>query len=330
MRSEVIRLYENREDVTLTTYLLDDSPEIRKGKFRPAVIICPGGAYLNCSDREAEPVALRFAAMGYHAFVLRYSVYQEGKGGVPDWMAPITPKKHCQYPNQIRELGMAMRLIKSKSEEWYIDPERVAICGFSAGAHNCAMYAVSWNQEIITEYFSETAEIFRPAAVILGYPVTDYCYMKETMKKSPLIEGLFTISNSAFLGTSEPNDELLKEISPVYRVTKETPPMFIWSTASDELVPIQHSIRLTHALADNGVPFELHVFEEGGHGLSLGDQTTAEAKTQINKDVQEWILRADKWLMKRFKYDLPELTEMEIMLQKFAEADKGTEKKEKD
>lgn len=114
MRTETIRLYEGREDVTLTTYLLDDSPELLKGGARPAIVICPGGAYLNCSDREAEPVALRFAAMGYHAFVLRYSVYQEGCGGTPDWTKPIEPKLQCQYPKQMREMGMAMRLIKSK------------------------------------------------------------------------------------------------------------------------------------------------------------------------------------------------------------------------
>ena len=73
MITTTIQLYEERPDVSLTTYVLADSPELLKGKRRPAVLICPGGAYLNCSDREAEPVALRFAAMGYHAFVLRYS-----------------------------------------------------------------------------------------------------------------------------------------------------------------------------------------------------------------------------------------------------------------
>ena len=317
MRTETIRLYEGREDVTLTTYLLDDSPELLKGGARPAIVICPGGAYLNCSDREAEPVALRFAAMGYHAFVLRYSVYQEGCGGTPDWTKPIEPKLQCQYPKQMREMGMAMRLIKSKAEEWYVDPKRIAICGFSAGAHNCAMYAVNWNQPVITEYFSETAEIFRPAAVILGYPLTDYCYMKESMKKDPMIGGLFSISNSAFLGMPDPGNELLEEISPVYHVTEHVPPTFIWATASDELVPVQHSLRMAYALADKKIPFEIHIFENGGHGLSLGDQTTAEAKTQINEDVQEWIIRAERWLKKRFAYDLPQITEMEAMMKKF-------------
>ena len=77
MKSEVIYLYKDRTDVTLTTYVLDDSREMLNGGKRPAVLICPGGAYLSCSDREGEPVAMAFAAMGYHAFVLRYSTYGE-------------------------------------------------------------------------------------------------------------------------------------------------------------------------------------------------------------------------------------------------------------
>ena len=68
---EKIKLYEDREDVTLTTYVIGQEPELSVQGNRPAIIICPGGAYQFCSDREAEPVALRFAAMGYHAFVLK-------------------------------------------------------------------------------------------------------------------------------------------------------------------------------------------------------------------------------------------------------------------
>jgi acetyl esterase/lipase len=85
MYTEVIKFYEDREDVTLTTYVLKDSQELLNGKKRPAIIICPGGAYIGCSDREGEAVALRFAAMGYHTFVLRYSTYMEGKLGFPDF-----------------------------------------------------------------------------------------------------------------------------------------------------------------------------------------------------------------------------------------------------
>ncbi|MFS0779916.1 hypothetical protein ABC255_28535 [Neobacillus sp. 3P2-tot-E-2] len=78
MKSEVIKFYEDREDVTLTTYVISDSPELLGGNKRPAIIICPGGAYLSCSDREGEAVALRFAAMGYHAFVLVIQLIWEG------------------------------------------------------------------------------------------------------------------------------------------------------------------------------------------------------------------------------------------------------------
>lgn len=319
MISEVIRLHEGREDVTLTTYILDDSQEITQGRCRPAVLICPGGAYLNCSDREAEPVAMKFASMGYHAFVLRYSVYQEGKGGIPDWSKPMEPKQQCIHPNPMRDIAKAMLYIGVHAKEWHVNMSKVALCGFSAGAHNCAMYSVYWDKPVITDFFKEDAAKFRPAAVILGYPLTDYCYMKETMGNDPMANGLFTMSNSSFLGTPMPDDETLREISPVYHVSENTPPTFIWSTAADELVPIQHSIRMAHALADKKVSFELHIYEEGGHGLSLGNQTTAEAKSQINIEIQDWIEKAEKWLQKRFAYELPELTEMEKMMQSFAE-----------
>lgn len=323
MKTEVIKLHDGREDVTLTTYVLDDSPEMLKGKKRPAVIICPGGAYLNCSDREAEPVALKFATMGYHAFVLRYSVYQEGKGGTPDWSKPMEPKLQCIHPNPMRDIAKAMLYIGAHAAEWLVDMSKVAICGFSAGAHNCAMYSVYWDKPVITEYFGESAEKFHPAAVILGYPLTDYCYMREKLGNNQIAAGLFTMSNSAFLGTPIPEDSVLEEVSPLRHVSENTPPTFIWATASDELVDVQHSIRMAHALADKKVPFELHIYEEGAHGLSLGNQTTSEAQTQINKEVQNWIEEAEKWLQKRFAYDLPEMTEMEKMMQSFAQMKKN-------
>lgn len=73
MRLETIYLYPEENEVSLTGYLLEDSPELLNGKTRPSLIICPGGAYTFLSDREAEPVALKFCLLGYHAFILRYS-----------------------------------------------------------------------------------------------------------------------------------------------------------------------------------------------------------------------------------------------------------------
>lgn len=307
MKLETIKLYEDRDDVTLTTYLISDSREMLKGKYRPAVLICPGGAYFSCSDREGEPVALAFAAMGYHAFVLRYSVY--GEDAFANGFKDMKVKKECQHPMPMREIGHAMMIIKEHHKEWYVDPDRVAICGFSAGGHNCAMYAVNWHREVITKYFNKDKEIFRPAACILGYCLSDYMYMKNNNTD----KAFFDASNTAFLGTPDPTDEMLEMVSPDRHVDENTPPVFLWATAEDDLVPVQHSIRMAHALADHKVPFEMHIFEKGPHGLSLGTQACAESQSQIYEDASKWISLADAWLKKRFSLNLPQYSAFEEM-----------------
>ena len=317
MKTEVIRLYENREDVTLTTYVLQDSPEMLAGKPRPAILICPGGAYLSCSDREGEPIALKFASMGYHAFVLRYSTYMGGGAGeFPDIFKPLPPKEECQYPMPMREIGHAMLIIREHAQEWKVDTDRIAVCGFSAGAHNAAMYATNWHTDTISEYFHEDKEKFRPAAAILGYTLSDYIFMRDNTASNPMDVQFFKASNTAFLGTSEPSEELLDTVSPARHVTENTPPTYLWATSEDAMVPVQHSLRMAHALADHHIPFELHVFEEGPHGLGLADQASAAAKTQVYPDAAKWADLAGCWLEKRFSFDLPEMTPFEEMQEK--------------
>ena len=298
MIHETIYLYEGRTDVTLTTYVLPDSGEMLAGKKRPAVLICPGGAYLACSDREAEPIAMAFATMGYHAFVLRYSVY--GGEAFDNHFVGMVPREECRYPAPMREIGLAMLSIKEQAMEWLIDADRVAICGFSAGAHNCAMYATHWHMPVITDFFRKDKELFRPAACILAYCISDYVYMKEHADRHVGARELFDAANLSYLGSKEVSKEQLMEVSPAHFVTAETPPTFLWATAEDEVVPVQHSIRMAHALADEGVPFELHIFEEGRHGLSLATQASSNCKAQINPDAAKWVGLAEAWLHKRF------------------------------
>lgn len=169
----------------------------------------------------------------------------------------------------MREIGLAMLSIKEHAKEWLVDADRIAICGFSAGAHNCAMYATHWHLPVITDYFGKDKELFDAA-------------------------------NLSYLGGKEVSEEQLMEVSPARFVTEETPPTFLWATAEDEVVPVQHSIRMANALADGGVPFELHIFEEGRHGLSLATQASSGCKAQVNKDAAKWIGLADAWLHKRF------------------------------
>lgn len=313
-----MKLYEDRKDVTLTTYVIAEKGEMHEQGKRPAVLICPGGAYMNCSDREAEPIALKFASMGYHAFVLRYSVYGEGEDCFPDLSKPLEPKAHCQFPNPMCEIGKAMLIIREHAEEWAVDMDRVAVCGFSAGAHNTAMYGVYWDKPIITEKLHTTKEMIRPAALILGYTLSDYVYMKEAASQNvqdPMAAAMFAASNTAFLGSADPEDEKLQAVSPARLVTENTPPTFLWATAADELVPVQHSLRMAHALADHQIPFEMHIFEEGPHGLSTAAQASAGAKSQINADAAKWMGLAECWLEKRFALDLPDKLPFEEMLE---------------
>lgn len=310
MKTESIRLYEDREDVTLTPCLISETGEMHAQGKRPAVLICPGGAYLSCSDREAEPVALQFMAMGYHAFVLRYSVFFGTQQGWPDLNAQFEVKQDRVHPAPVREIGMAMKLIHDRAEEWNVDTGRIAVCGFSAGGHNAAMYSVYWDKPLITDYLGVDSPYIRPAAAILGYPLTDYCFM-DGNDMNDFDRKFFNTSNLAFLGTEQPSREQLEQVSPAHLVTENVPPTFLWATAADSMVPVQHSLLMAGALADHKVPFEIHIFEEGDHGLSVATQISAVSQTMINADASGWIPLAGAWLMKRFALDLPERTPFE-------------------
>lgn len=304
MITKTIPLYEDRPDVTLTTYVLADSAEMLNGQRRPAVLVCPGGAYLGCSDREAEPVALRFAAMGYHAFVLRYSTY--GGGGLDFFPGggdlPVNP--NSVHPAPMRDIGRAFLAIRARADEWLVDTDRIALCGFSAGAHNCAMYAVYWQDPVIHGHFGADPALFRPAAAILGYGISDYHLMFGAIL-DPMTQDLSDAASIAFLGTKTPTNDLLDAVSPALHVSRNTPPTFLWATAADELVPVENTTRMATALAHAGVPFEIHVFEGGPHGLSLADQSTADALMHVDADASQWIGLAEAWLKKRFALPLP-------------------------
>ena len=307
MLCEKIKLYEGRDDVVLTTYVWDDAFDLLHGKKRPAVIVCPGGAYMTLSNTEGEPVALAFANMGYNAFVLKYSVYSEGNEGGDMFSAGGQGvKEHCVFPKPMQDIGAAMLYIREHSEEWHINMEQVAICGFSAGGHNCAMYSVYWDKPEIAGFFGVDPELLRPAACILGYPITDYVYMQGRAGDAddPMAGHLFDESNLAFLGTTEPDEKLLYKVSPVYLVNQNTPPTFLWATSEDNLVPVQHSILMARSLADAKVPFELHIFEKGSHGMGTAAESGVSNRMDVNDEAAKWVPMCHKWLQQRFKLPL--------------------------
>ena len=235
---------------TLDAYVLDGT------RTRDAVLICPGGGYRCISPREAEPVALQFNAAGYHAFVLRYSV---------------DPRRH---PQPLLDAARALALIRDRAEEWKLRPDRVAACGFSAGAHLAASLGVRWEECYVQE---------RPSALILCYPV--------------ISSGEFAHRGSfeRLLGP-EAGPELRKRASLELRVDEKTPPTFLWHTFDDESVPLENSLLFAQALRSKGRPFELHVYPRGAHGLSLATPETDEGGTPPDPHVATWMGLCLEWL----------------------------------
>ncbi|XID94535.1 alpha/beta hydrolase [Paenibacillaceae bacterium WGS1546] len=300
MRVQVCSLRDDDPQVKLQAYILDDSPEFWKIKPRPAVVICPGGAYLGTSDREAEPVALRFAALGFHAFVLRYTTFFAEWPS--DWANLPEPRAGSAYPRPLYDLAKAMSTVREHASEWDVDPDRIAVVGFSAGGHLAGSLGVGWHERFLSDALGEANERFRPNALILGYPLLDYSATKLELESrgDDTKLGLWQLFNQAAFGQPNPTDEQLERFSPVHGVSERTPPAFIWHTADDDLVFAVNALNFASALAARQVPFELHVFESGVHGLSLADAASAGEPAHVNPDVAAWFDLAARWLNKRF------------------------------
>lgn len=239
-------------------YVLSNSPELDMNRRRPAVLILPGGAYAMTSDREAEPVAVNLLAHGFHAFVLRYSC------------APSV------FPVALVETAEAMRRIREHADAWHVDPNRIVILGFSAGGHAATLFAEQWRGPVLQEH-GYTAEMIQPDGLALGYPV---------ITSGPLAHR-GSIDN--LLGSRKDDPALLDLVSLERHVERGTmPPVFVWTTATDDAVPAANTTMLVDALLAAGVSVEAHVFPTGRHGLSLGTEETADSPERLEPCVQPW------------------------------------------
>lgn len=253
----------------LHCYIQDESPELKLSGKRKAVIVCPGGAYRFKSDREGEPIAVRFLASGMQAFVLQYSV---------------SPNR---YPAALLELAAAVGMVREHAAEWFIDPEQIFVCGFSAGGHLCASLGTMWNEPMVWERICHDAEQCRPDGMILCYPVISMQedFGHEECRRLLMGEAL--------------SEEFSAYLSLQNRVSAATVPAFIWATQQDEQVPVENSMMFAAELQKNHVPMELHIYEEGEHGLALCDVTTEDKSTQIKPDNAGWMQQAVRWINRR-------------------------------
>lgn len=215
---------------------------------KPCVIVVPGGGYCMVSPTEAEIVAMKFYGKGYNVFVCTYTTNR--LMSVPLKMQPM------------KDLSRAIRFVRKNSVSFDILSDKIALCGFSAGGHLCASVCVHYG-DIQDSNPAYAALSNRPDAAILSYPVITSG--KKAHKDSFV----------ALLGTDASREELAY-MSLEKQVSDNTPPCFLWHTATDELVPVENSIFFAEACRKHGIPFALHIFSDGPHGLSVADRDWAD------------------------------------------------------
>ena len=240
----------------LTAYVPQgpDITGVRK-RLRPGVLILPGGAYAWCSPREAEPVALRFAARGWAAYVLNYTC------------AP------ARFPVALREAAAAMKLIRATAEADGVDSGMIAAVGFSAGGHLCGTLGMMFDAPEVSDI--APARVVRPDALGLCYPVA---------------VSWGRTHDGSFENLTGGDGDLRARLSLERLVRPDMCPVFLWHTRDDEAVPCRNSLLLAQALEEAGVPFAMHIYAHGRHGLSTADELVYPAfdVPETSRDVPEW------------------------------------------
>lgn len=261
-KTRVLKLWESQELDSLgcntdcpsiQPFLLDDEGPL------PVMIVAAGGAYGIRAPHEAYPVAEWLNTIGISPIVLNYRV---------------SPYKH---PIPLTDAKRAIRMVRFRAAEWNLDPNRVGILGFSAGGHLAASTGTHFDlgnslaKDPVDRYSS------RPDLMVLCYPVISM--------------GEFTHEGSRLnlLGVN-PDPELVKRLSYEIQITKDTPPTFIWHTADDQAVSVQNSLLFAAELSRWQIPYDLHIFESGIHGLGLAENNT---------QAKAWPSLCEAWLRKR-------------------------------
>lgn len=269
---EILNYEIGSEKNNLTCYIQAYSQAIYGSDKRPAVLILAGGGYEFVSDGEKEPVAMAYAARGFQTFTLDYSV-----------------KEKSVFPAPQREAFEAIAFLRKNADRFMIDASKIAVCGFSAGGHLAASTGVYWNDpEINTLPDNESS---RPDALVLVYPCItagEYAY-----------PGINSVHGA---GT-----EFREKLSLEDYAGKQTPPAYICHTSADSCVPSMNSLMFASALARAGVPYELHVFKDGPHGMSLATKAVSSPylKTldeSIQRAVGEMCARFSAWLDESVKF----------------------------
>lgn len=227
-------------DPILTTYCPDNFKEWSLNDKRKCILILPGGGYEFVSEREAEPVALRFVGNNIACFVLKYTIYP-----------------NLSYPNPIVEAYAAIAFIRKNAEKYHIDSDKISVLGFSAGGHLAATVSCYHQDEEYAKYLNIELRDMKVNGCILSYPVisSDFGHSGSITKVTQM------------------RPDLLDKLSIDKHITKDFPKTFIWHTTFDTVVPVRNSLVLAEELEKNKVFFELHIYPMLDHGQALCDRS---------------------------------------------------------
>ncbi len=256
----------------LTCYVQELLTEVYSERKYPAILVIAGGGYSMTSQREKEPIAMKYLSNGYSAFVLNYSV------------APL------RFPTAFKEAAMAMAYIRDNSKNLNVNKNMVCALGCSAGGHLLGTISTMFKRSEL-DFLGDKKSYVRPDASIFMYPVVSGV-------DKPHIGSFEKLLGDGY-------EEKLNDFSIDKNVDKDCPPAFIVSTVADVAVPCKNSLLLASAYEKYGVPFELHIFEKGRHGLSTAERITfnsndwdnVESTTSTN--FYKWVEMSLNWLKER-------------------------------
>jgi acetyl esterase/lipase len=225
------------------------------------IVVCPGGGYSRLADHEGHAVAVWLNSIGVTAAVLKYR---------------LGPR--YGHPAPLQDAQRAIRTLRAKAAEWKIDPSRIGILGFSAGGHLASTAATHFDGGQASAADPIERASSRPDLVVLAYPVIS------------MATGITHAGSQKNLLGESPAPELVELLSNERQVTPQTPPTFLFHTADDSAVPVENSLLFAAALGRNKVPFELHVYEKGRHGVGLAQNDPA---------LRSWPQLVESWLRVR-------------------------------
>lgn len=276
MEKKIIKLWPEDETVTLIAMENDKADG-------PALLVLPGGGYNLCAPAEGEPVAEHFAALGYRAYVLRYSTRFGTFDGAGKEANP-----HTLFPEPLREVAAAVAHIRACHGDI-----PVVVLGFSAGGHLASCYSNLWNRPDVSDGIGTPAQL-KPDVCLLGYAATELTQDEIIMK--------------AIYGEKEQySDEELHRYMARELIGPQTPPTFLFHSLTDPRVPACESLNYAQALAAQGVAHEVHMFGCGGHAYALGK----------GEPTEQWTALADRFvrhvLAQPQAYDKAEVARAEAM-----------------